>query len=391
MHRVPPAFNFDFDMDTTADAYPQFPMLPPHFLDIANLMFLAGHLPLPSPGPFQTRGSRRRKKGRDPRANATSIACKHVELQSHTLDFLKYRSPTNLRGDRELLEKVSEILMNTTLEEQQTRQNDDVKAVISWLLSYGDNVFNEACTASADTSLIVQKCIELALPHDRALLREHLRGKVLTLMTDKNGNYVVTKLLDVDCRALVEGRHPWPAAFFFEEIHGCAVHLAKKALGSRLIQRLVSYGAACPEATPVLEELSGQIKSLCKDNYGNYIVQTMIQEKSTFTDGVVQQVMGEKGPLARNRGGSRVLQAALEQAPPEVAVEIFDLFKTDSAFSLDEIDSMTSNTFGRFLVEQIMKVPGTCSALPDAPVSDLVRDAQERFRACLAGRGAGEV
>lgn len=398
-------FNLGFDLDPAALAYPLFPltpplhprevatfahlphhMLPPHPQDIANLMFLARHLHLPGdfqpprtgtfPAAWRMQKSRSPKKVQDRYRRAIPPAHDPLD-RCDDLGFLEGRSPTDMLDDRKLMQRVSQTLNQTLSHEEQDRKNQIGMAVLTWLLSRG--AILKVCMASEQTSILVQKCCELSHPHGRFLLREELRGNVLELMACKNGNHVVTKLIDLDCKELVEGQHPWPADFFFQEIKGHAVDLALTSLGSRLIERIVSYCTACPAATPVFEELSRQIRDLCRSNYGNYIVQKMIQTQTNFTSHVVQQVMDDKVALVRMRGGSHALQVALQHAPAEVAVAIFDLFKENSVFSDTKINSVTSDKFGRFVVAQILKVTGTCSGLPEAPFSDLVATAQGDF------------
>ena len=362
--------------DPTAFAYPLCPTTHPiHPDEIASILLaVAATFAVPPRCQRKPRAHLRSDVRRQ--APTVALVVPGASDQHLELDCIKKRLSTDMLKDVGLVEAVSKALDTAASSEERglAKKNEVVGRVMNWLLSHGDIV--DICNASTETSRLVQKCSELALPHVRGLLREKLEGNVLRLMESKNGNYVVTKLLDCE---LIDNRLPmWLADFFISEVVGHEVELALTSLGSRLIQRIVSHCEDCMGAFPVLEKLSENAFRIGKSKYGNYIVQIMILRQSRFTPRVIREIMNKKDDLVRDRVGSHVVQTLLKSTSDEVAVEIFDLFKNDAShFCPTKIEQMASGKASRFVTEQVLKVPGTCSGLETAPHSDLVRVAQE--------------
>ena len=90
---------------------------------------------------------------------------------------------------------------------------------------------------------------------------------MLKCVKDQNGNHVVQK-----CIETVE---PSRLQFIIDAFKGQVFNLSTHPYGCRVIQRILEYCNA-EQTNPVLEELHTHIEALIQDQYGNYVVQHVL-------------------------------------------------------------------------------------------------------------------
>ena len=86
-------------------------------------------------------------------------------------------------------------------------------------------------------------------------------------MKDQNGNHVVQK-----CIETVEATR---LQFIIDAFRGQVYNLSTHPYGCRVIQRILEHCTG-DQTTPVLEELHTHIEALIQDQYGNYVVQHVL-------------------------------------------------------------------------------------------------------------------
>ena len=110
---------------------------------------------------------------------------------------------------------------------------------------------------------------------------QELDGNVLKCVKDQNGNHVVQK-----CIEMVE---PARLQFIINAFQGQVFALSTHPYGCRVIQRILEHCAA-EQVAPVLKELHDNIEELIQDQYGNYVVQHVL-DRGKMED---KSMIGEK-------------------------------------------------------------------------------------------------
>ena len=120
---------------------------------------------------------------------------------------------------------------------------------------------------------VIQKAVEVV--HAKGLnamvdsILHELRDNVARCVQDQNGNHVIQK-----CIEIVPGK----SAFIIDAFKGRVRELATHAYGCRVIQCIL---AQCPNREDgIMAEIFQSLPALTKDQYGNYVVQHILQHGS---------------------------------------------------------------------------------------------------------------
>jgi pumilio RNA-binding family len=173
----------------------------------------------------------------------------------------------------------------------------------------------------------VQKALELVDDETKAALAFELDGNVLRCVRDQNGNHVVQKCVEV-----VElGR----LGFMLDALAGHVSALSAHPYGCRVIQRALerckpycptpdAFGNAISEISenakhgtePTVRfstlEILRDAGSLSKDQYGNYVVQHVLQHGDDVSrKSVLSTLAGQIVPLAQHKFASNVVEKCL--------------------------------------------------------------------------------
>jgi hypothetical protein len=174
---------------------------------------------------------------------------------------------------------------------------------------------------------VVQKALELVDDETKAALAFELDGNVLRCVRDQNGNHVVQKCVEV-----VElGR----LGFMLDALAGHVSALSAHPYGCRVIQRALerckpycptpdAFGNAISEISenakhgtePTVRfstlEILRDAGSLSKDQYGNYVVQHVLQHGDDVSrKSVLSTLAGQIVPLAQHKFASNVVEKCL--------------------------------------------------------------------------------
>jgi len=117
----------------------------------------------------------------------------------------------------------------------------------------------------------VQEAIDLASNDDeRAAIAQELHGKVWEALECRNANHVLQKLIST--------MRPQASQFVIDEIMslGSAAYAAQHCFGCRVVERLLEH--CTPEQVrPLVEDLLDAGPKLCTDQYGNFVVQHVLE------------------------------------------------------------------------------------------------------------------
>ena len=121
---------------------------------------------------------------------------------------------------------------------------------------------------------VIQKVFETGSLDGHLLLLPELKSNVETLVYDQNGNHVIQRCIQ-KVRPLEHIR------FILKPFFDGIPQLARHPFGCRVVQRILeNFLSTDEDGKRVLNEVMGSIEILIEDQYGNYVVQHILEHGS---------------------------------------------------------------------------------------------------------------
>ncbi|KAF9172953.1 Pumilio 2 [Mortierella sp. AD010] len=196
---------------------------------------------------------------------------------------------------------------------------------------------------------VVQKALEHVLSGDQqAILVKELDGHVLKCVKDQNGNHVIQKA--IEC---VPAEH---IQFIMDAFTGQVYTLATHPYGCRVIQRMFEHCA--DTKTPLIDELHRYIPNLVQDQYGNYVIQHILERgRSVEKSLVISKVLGQVLPLSKHKFASNVVEKCVafgSKSDRQKLIEEVIVSKPDGSPS--PLVLMMKDQFANYVVQKMLDV-----------------------------------
>lgn len=164
---------------------------------------------------------------------------------------------------------------------------------------------------------VIQKALEFVDIEQKELLVKELEGNVMKCVRDQNGNHVIQKCIEKVPANLIQ--------FIVDDFKGSVHNLATHPYGCRVIQRILEYcndaqtvtismpifqsDSSSPLLTPkrtpqnpILTELLGTAVDLVKDQYGNYVIQHVLEHGSPDDKSeIIATMKGKILPMSQHK------------------------------------------------------------------------------------------
>jgi hypothetical protein len=175
---------------------------------------------------------------------------------------------------------------------------------------------------------VVQKALERLDESSLPKLLSEFHNNVLNLIHDQNGNHVIQKCIEVLSlkeKASQEINDLPKSRFFGEQIDfilNDVVHnvssLACHPYGCRVLQRILEY-CQYPKKERTLDEIIKYRRTLLDDQYGNYVIQHVLQFGRIEDRDMVLEMVIENGllKLSRQKFASNVVEKLLKYGNEE--------------------------------------------------------------------------
>lgn len=163
---------------------------------------------------------------------------------------------------------------------------------------------------------VVQKAFEHVQEQQKVELGQELRPYVLDCVRDQNANHVIQKILEQ-----LPAEH---LTFISSAFSGHVPVLASHCYSCRVLQRIFAY---CNESQrrPLLDEMHHDTLRLMQDQYGNYVVQWVLQHgAANDRAAIVDKTKGRLLRLARHKFASNVVEQVIEVASPSDRHELLN-------------------------------------------------------------------
>ncbi|KAL1917384.1 uncharacterized protein VTP21DRAFT_5040 [Calcarisporiella thermophila] len=190
----------------------------------------------------------------------------------------------------------------------------------------------------------VQRMIEnLTHPHQVRIVIMALRGNVVTLIKDLNGNHVIQKCLN---HFTSEENQ-----FIYDAVCEQCVEVATHRHGCCVLQRCFDHASSIQKA-----QLAAQVTKhalvLSQDAYGNYVVQYILDlgERRMFSEALIRQFVGHISTLSVQKFSSNAIEKCIRVADPEtrrlLIAELLDP---------EKIERLLHDPYGNYVVQTALE------------------------------------
>ncbi|TVU49601.1 hypothetical protein EJB05_00918, partial [Eragrostis curvula] len=199
----------------------------------------------------------------------------------------------------------------------------------------------------AFANYVVQKAIEVGDLDQKIRIAEELDGNIIMCIDDQNANHVVQK-----CIECMPQEH---VLFIYQNIYGHVVELSAHQYGCRVIQRVLEYCNHPSIQKNILSEIMEQIYWLAKDQYGNYVVQHLLQHGARpLRSAIIKTFAGRVVGMSRGKCSSNVIEKCLIHGDyEEKQLIINEVFS--SGGEPDALTVMVGDPFANYVVQKVME------------------------------------
>lgn len=194
---------------------------------------------------------------------------------------------------------------------------------------------------------VVQKAIEYILPEQQIAIVKELEPHVLKCVKDANGNHVVQKLIE---------RVPADRLSFISAFKGSVFELSTHPYGCRVLQRCFEHLGE-EQTRPLMDELHKYIINLMQDQFGNYVVQYVLEYGKQHDRAlVIAKLRGQMLHMSRHKFASNVCEKALLTADAESRRALIQEVMTSKQDGVSPIATMMKDQYANYVLQRAVSV-----------------------------------
>lgn len=194
---------------------------------------------------------------------------------------------------------------------------------------------------------VVQKAIEYILPDQQAAYVRELDAHVLKCVKDANGNHVIQKLIE---------RVSPDRLGFVVSFRGNVYDLSTHPYGCRVLQRCLEH-LPDDQTRPLLDELHKYTINLMQDQYGNYVIQFVIEHGRPQDRAlIISKLHGQMLQMARHKFASNVCEKALVCADAATRRQLIDEIMTPKQDGVSTINTMMKDQYANYVLQRALNV-----------------------------------
>ncbi|GMK55125.1 hypothetical protein CspeluHIS016_0201810 [Cutaneotrichosporon spelunceum] len=190
---------------------------------------------------------------------------------------------------------------------------------------------------------VMQKALEHLLLEQREKLVAELEGHIIECVKSSNANHVIQRLISLD-----------PPKEVTDAFIGHVQELSAHPFGCRVLQK--SFEVLDPvKIRPLLDEMHSCSLKLMTDQFGNYVVQSVLTDapgREVDRDRVIGEMKGRIFELSRHKFASNVVERAIRTSKREGKRAIIAEMMGDSVDEGENrISTLLRDGFGNFTVQ----------------------------------------
>ncbi|XP_043815465.1 pumilio homolog 2 isoform X2 [Manihot esculenta] len=194
---------------------------------------------------------------------------------------------------------------------------------------------------------VIQKAIEVVDLDQKIKMVEELDGHVMRCVRDQNGNHVIQKCIE----CVPEENIQFIVSTFFDQV----VTLSTHPYGCRVIQRILEHCEDPKTQSKVMDEILGAVSMLAQDQYGNYVVQHVLEHgKPHERSAIIKELAGKIVQMSQQKFASNVVEKCLSFGGPSER----ELLVNEMLGTTDEnepLQAMMKDQFANYVVQKVLE------------------------------------
>ncbi|CAN7117270.1 pumilio homolog 4 [Brassica rapa] len=194
---------------------------------------------------------------------------------------------------------------------------------------------------------VIQKALEVVDVEQQAQMVRELDGSVLKCVHDQNGNHVIQKCIERLPQECIQ--------FIISSFYGKVLALSTHPYGCRVIQRVLEHIDDIETQRIIMEEIMNSVCTLAQDQYGNYVIQHIIQHgKPHERTEIINKLAGQIVTMSQQKFASNVVEKCLTFGGPEERQVLVNemLGYTDEN---EPLQAMMKDPFGNYVVQKVLE------------------------------------
>ncbi|KAI3830051.1 hypothetical protein L1987_04183 [Smallanthus sonchifolius] len=197
---------------------------------------------------------------------------------------------------------------------------------------------------------VIQKAIEVVDLDQKIKMVEELDGHIMRCVRDQNGNHVIQKCIE----CVPEQHIQFIITTFFDQV----VTLSTHPYGCRVIQRVLEHCEDQETQNKVMNEILACVSMLVQDQYGNYVVQHVLEHgKPNERSIIIHELAGKIVQMSQQKFASNVVEKCLTFGD----ISERQLLVNEMLGTTDEnepLQAMMKDQFANYVVQKVLE---TCS------------------------------
>lgn len=196
---------------------------------------------------------------------------------------------------------------------------------------------------------VIQKALEVMNTEQRVSLVKELDGHIMRCVRDQNGNHVIQKCIE----CVPAQRIPEVLDTFIGAVVGMSTH----PFGCRVIQRVLEHCQDETKKEQVLSEILQGTCHLAQDQYGNYVVQHVLQYGSPASRSeVIRRLSSQIVIMSQHKFASNVVEKCLVCCGPEDRDVLIQQILGKDENDSDGLQQMMKDQFANYVVQRLLEV-----------------------------------
>ncbi|CAH8322120.1 unnamed protein product [Eruca vesicaria subsp. sativa] len=194
---------------------------------------------------------------------------------------------------------------------------------------------------------VIHKAIEVVDLDQKIKMVKELDGHVMRCVRDQNGNHVVQKCIE----CVPEENIGFIVSTFFGQV----VTLSTHPYGCRVIQRVLEHCDNPDTQSKVMEEVLSTVSMLAQDQYGNYVVQHVLEHgKPDERTVIIKELAGQIVQMSQQKFASNVVEKCLTFGGPEER----EFLVNEMLGTTEEngpLQAMMKDQFANYVVQKVLE------------------------------------